>query len=355
MGNGTILKTGNISQKRKHLANIAIFLGGIICIGSKENFLLLFIPSIYLVYKAIKTKEPELFLSALGNILLALYVGISILTAVTHSGTDIYSNPVSPMIRIEKIIGALGAAQNLTRLLILIGITMILSAISLNQNAPWEQRKSVLWAQFWLIIFNIIYLSQLFFYDGVWPTDYRYDFPGLLYIPATIYVLFWLGKKLISEQNNVSTPTLKISLSFALISVVLIKGYSPIIQNINDNIKATNEFTRRIEIVTSLLHEHQDYALVIESGNAADYEPIASYEAFLRAYGVKNGIFLRLHGYSPETASSGQDKKLTNVLSELSANGNGDLLPLKQLKTFGDKCFSLNLSGVFTTECKPIN
>lgn len=32
-----------------------------------------------------------------------------------------------------------------------------------------------------------------------------------------------------------------------------------------------------------------------------------------------------------------------------------DFLPLDQLETFGDKCFSLSLSGSFIAECKPIN
>ncbi len=373
------LQRERISQKKKYLASFAIFLGGIICIGSKENFLLLVFPSFYLAYKALRIKEPVLFFSALGTLLFASYVGTSVLIAVTRRGTDIYANSVSPMLRIGKILSTLVSGQNPIPILILIGIIIILSTISLNRNLSWEKRKPVLWAQFWLAVFCLIYLSQLFFYDGFWPTDYRYDFPGLLYIPATIYVLFWLSEKMVSEwKNNISMPALKTSLILALMLVILMKGYDPIIQQLDANIKATNEFTHGVENITSLLREHKDYALVIESGSVADYEPILSYDRFLRAYGVNNKFFLRLHGDSLETLNPGQQKELTSSLVELSEKGNSnylpsdqlktpgdkcfflsvcnsDYLPLDQLKPFGDKCFSLSLSGSFITECKPIN
>ena len=243
------LKGGEISRKRKWLAGLAIFFGGIICIGSKENFLLLVFPSLYLAYKALRTKQPVLFFSALGNLLFASYVGTGILLAVTRSGTDIYANPVSPAIRIGKILGTLGSIQNLLPLLILIGIAIGLSAISLTCNFPREKRRSVLWTQLWLVVMCLLYLSQLFFYDGIWPTGNRYDFPGLLYIPVTIYVLFWLSRKMASEgNNNTLMPALRTSLLLALILAVLIKGYNPIIQSLDRDNKVTNRFTQGLKI-----------------------------------------------------------------------------------------------------------
>lgn len=368
-----------LQRKREFLAGIAIFLGGIICIGSKENFLLLVFPSLYLVYQSFRAKKTVIFFSSLGTLLFALYVGSSIMLAVSKSGTDIYSNPVSPMVRIGKIFGILVSGQNSIPISILIGMTVIFCAISLNSNLPWEKRKTALWAQFWLVVFCFVYLSQLFFYDGFWPTDYRYDFPGLLYIPAAVYVLFWSGQKIIFEKGNVTTTlTLNASIIPALILVIAMKGYSPITQNIDANIKATNEFTHKIENIASALISHKDYALVIESGSTGDYEPILSYDRFLREYGATNELFLRVHGYSIESSDPGLQKELASSLIELSKKGNNystssspfthsgnkcsflsvcnsDYLPLDQLKTFGDRCFSLSLSDTFNTECKPIN
>jgi len=366
-------------KKREYLAGIAIFFGGIICIGSKENFLLLIFPSMYLVYESLRTKKTAILFSALGTLLFSLYVGSSIVLAVSRSGTDIYSNPVSPMVRIGKTLGILVSGQNPIPISILIGIAIIFCAISLNHNLPWEKQRTALWSQFWLAVFCLVYLSQLFFYDGFWPTDYRYDFPGLLYIPASIYVLIWSGKKIISEENNkVPGLTLQTAIIPALILVTMIKGYNPITQNIDANIKMTNEFTYGIETITAVLRSHPDYALVIESGNTGDYEPILSYDRFLREYGVTNEFFLRVHGYSIESSDSGLQKELASSLTELSQKGNNfstslspfthsgnkcsflsvcnsDYLPLDQLKTFGDRCFSLSLSGTFHTECEPIN
>jgi hypothetical protein len=103
-----------------------------------------------------------------------------------------------------------------------------------------------------------------------------------------------------------------------------------------------------------------------------DYEMIFSYERFLRAYGVKNALFLRLHGYSLDTATYTLESALSANLVEVSDNGSTSYDPLSRLnqlpakeypgfsaldglEQFGDRCYSLDLSGNSLTECEIVN
>jgi hypothetical protein len=195
----------------------------------------------------------------------------------------------------------------------------------------------------------------LFFYNGFWPRGNRYDFPGLLYIPASIFILLWLGLGLAPVVNKgFHFYLLKTSFTVALMLMVIIKGYNQITQTLDLYVKETNEFHYGLQNIVSRLREHEDYALVIESSVIWDYEPVFSYEIFLRSYGVKNKLFLRINGYSLETANSDWEKGLTSQLLDVSEKGNGEFLPLNLLKTFGDKCFSFSLSGSNNTTCIPI-
>jgi hypothetical protein len=147
---------------------------------------------------------------------------------------------------------------------------------------------------------------------------------------------------------------LKTSFTAALMLMVIIKGYNPITQALDLNVKETNEFRYRLQNFVLRLRDHEDYALVIESNIIWDYEPIFSYETFLRSYGVKNKFFLQINGYSLETANTDGERDLTSRLLDVSENGNGEFLPLGLLKTFGDKCYSFSLSGSNKSTCIPI-
>ena len=119
--------------------------------------------------------------------------------------------------------------------------------------------------------------------------------------------------------------------------------------------KGTNAFVAGLETMASTLRHNPDYALVIESGSVADYESVLSYEQFLRAYGVENHLFLRIHGYSLDTATSDDGRNLTAGLIQTMEGAGAGFAPITDLTNFGPKCFSLDLSGSFTTESQPIN
>jgi hypothetical protein len=372
-GMATLLRPPeSVSTKTRAVAGAAVFLASLVCIGSKEIFVVLAFPSLSLAYRAVRTRDLIAFLTAIGGVAFAAYVGSSVILAVGRAGVDVYSHSISPLDRIASIFHGLQPEQNLVPLVTLVALTVAPAAILLFRGGSVEVARAVLSAQSWLAAFCLIYLSQVYVYNGAWPDGTRYDYPGILYIPAAIYTLFGLGLRLTSTGNRgVVLRAARSSLVIALTILVISRGYGPTMQFLANQVRSTNSYVGSVEKISSVLDAHADHALVVESGSPADYELIFSYLRFLRAYGARNSLFLRIHGYSLETAKYTQEVQLTADLLQVSANGNSGFdplsqlnqlsvgpypgfLPLSQLKDFGPRCFSLSLSGPFATECEAI-
>lgn len=365
-----VLGTLWIIQSKKHciykrlLTGMTFLVGSILCYGSKENFLILIIPSFYIAYLAFKKRNFVYFGFVSVSILFSLYIGSSLMITFAKTTSDVYANPVSPISRMTTIIQMLLKNNYvLVPILCLIFITILLQGLHFFRGFSKEHHKAILIASFWVGGLFILYIFQLYFYNGAWPTGMRYDFPGILYIPILIVILYWLTRKLIigSAFQEIKELSLKTSLIIGLLLVIFFKGYSNTIETIQNNVQNTNGFTQQIERFAKILNENENYALVLESGNVWDYEFIFSYQRFLDAYQVKNKFFLRMNGYSSETVAPGLPKILASDLTNISENGfeTGDVyyyyipgskfLPLSQLSHFGKMCYSIRISGDLQT------
>lgn len=338
------------------LSGLAILLGTVVCVGSKENFVLLIISSIYVVIKAFKLKKYFLFLFALGSFLFSLYISIAVMILLANSGIDVYANTTAPLERFSIVLHSLFDIRILFPLAILGSLMVVLGILLLVRKFSIYIRKTLFQALFWFMVIWAVYFSQLIFYNGVWPTGTRYDFPGMLYIPAAIFILYLVAEKIAIEKPRLKYPKFIVRFGWiiALALFVLLRGYAPTIDALEKNVRVTKDFTNHIEQLSSILRLNPESALVLESGNILDYEPIFSYERFLRAYGVQNPLFLRIHGYSPEVVASGLDQSLALKLLDISNQGNNLFQPLSKIKNYQNRCYSLSLSGSFKSECQPI-
>ena len=344
----------DITKSKYILYGLAIFLGSIVCIGSKENFLLLFIPSVYVVFRAFRLQKYTLFIFASGSVLFSLYVGGAVAILMSQTGMDQYSNSVSPLARFSIFLNALFTINIFAHVAILGCLIIVLGGLLLICRHSNCLKKTIFQALLWLVVLSVVFFSQLIFYNGAWPTDTHYDFPGMLYVPVAIYILYLVAEKISSEIPNLKYPrfVIRFGWTVALALLVFSRGYAPAIEALEKNVKVTHEFTRRIEQASFLLKQNPEDALVLESGSVWDFEPVFSYERFLRAYGVENPIFLRIHGYSPEIVADGLERSLVIRLLDISNRGNNLFQPLSQIENYQNKCFSLNLSGSFETECQ---
>lgn len=346
----------NISKQKYFLSCLAVFLGSIVCVGSKENMVLLFFPTAYLAIKALIQKKNLLIYFTLGSILFSIYVGIAVAILIFSQGMDIYGHSVLPLERMRLLFVSLQTQNTMYSIGVLCFLIIILSILSSIRRFSTGLHKTILKAMFWIFILCIIYISQLIFYNGNWPQNCRYDFPGMLYIPATIFILFIVVEKISTEIVYIKYPQFVIRFCWivALAILVVSSGFTKTIHALENNVSKTQEFTNRIQNTAKLLNNHPEKVLVLESGNVWDYEPIVSYERFLRAYGVNNLIFLRINGYSPESENNELTKSLANISVDISSNGNAGFSQLFLLENYKNQCYSLFLSEISKTECQII-
>ena len=361
-----------VTPSTRVAGGLAVLLGAIVCIGSKENFVLLAVPCLYLAYRGARAMNPAAWLPAAVGLLYGAVVVCSLLLALSDSGVDFYGNSMSLSARMGVVIQAIQSPANSSALVTLLVLAVTPGVLLLDHWHDRQYRTAVQWAQFWLVSMALIYLSQLYFYNGAWPTAQRSDFPGMLYIPAAIYVLFGLGLNLVPHEDRaVATRAARTALVIVLFALTIARGYDPIVRFVADYVESTRGFARHLHEISAVLDAHKDYALVVESGRPGDYRWIFAYDRFLRTYGVTNKLFVRIQGYSPETAESAVDLRATSILLQLSEEGRSvfdwmnhvgrssrrhdpGYSPLRELDAFGPRCFSLSLSGHFDTECQPL-
>jgi hypothetical protein len=338
------------------IAGLALLLGSVICIGSKENFLLLIFPSVFVAFKAFQAKRYYLLSFALSSVAFAFFVGVAVLLLLSQSEGDFYANSTSPLVRLNILLDSMLSESNFLPIGILFGLIIALTSILFVRSLSSDVKKVISQTVFWLVTMIFIYCSQLIFYNGTWPVGNRYDFPGILYIPATVYLLYLLAEEVLSGGNiRLSKQVVRAIFISALSLVVLSKGYAPIIRLLEEYKRSTNEFTNRVDAISTSLKQKQDYALIIESTSAWDYEPVYGYGRFLRTYGAENPFFLRIRCYSPETMVRDQEDPLAIdlalQLNEISTQGNDLFTPLSRLEDYQNRCFLLELSDSTFREC----
>jgi hypothetical protein len=318
---------------------------------------LLAIPCAVVAFKAFQRKSYWIYLAAMGGIAFALFVGGAVFILITRSGTDMYANTVSPLARLSVLLHSASNADNSLPIALLSLLILLLGSLLATQKITNGTRETVRQTVFWFSVLLALYCSQLVFYNGVWPLGNRYDFPGILYIPVSIYLLYRLADRTLSVKIGGLLPkyVLRTILVCVLSLTVLAKGYASTTRLLDAIVSDTTKFTNGLSKASSLLKENRDYALVIESSDVWDYEPVYSYSRFFRGFGVENPIFLRTHCYTPETYTADLAGVVATRLADISKNGNTIFSPLAQLEQYEDRCYSLNLVDSTFTTCSLFN
>jgi hypothetical protein len=343
-------------SSERFLANAAILVGALICIGSKENLLLLALPSAYLLARAAHRRDGMLLASAAGSLFFGAFVAGGILLSVSRTGLDIYDKPVAVGLRLAEIVAVLRDRHFVTPFSMLVGVTAAVGALSLLPGWTRQQRNVIHRAAFWLVSLCLVFAAQLVYYNANWPvTIMRYGYPGLLYYPASILVLYGLARDMLSEftSDEAAQVALKASLVASLVVVIVYhEGYAGSIRAMQANVARTREFTSRLERLVARLKQDESLQLVVESSGVRDYEPVFGYPRFLRAYQVWNPMLLRLNGYGSGSFSPSLEQSLAAELETISLQGNTDYLPLSSLEEQPDRCLSFFLRLEYPTGCE---
>ena len=337
----------SINEHQKAFGKLDIFLftvGAIICAGTKENFLILTASSwillIYLYTSGIKSKS--LFISVIIQSIYSLIIVVSVYLSISKEGVDVYSNSISVTDRTAVLISLLKQAK--IKYLILGSIVLGLIAAT----AKIFNKKD-----YFLIFFKgllatsvlvSIYALQFIFYNGAWPNNTRYDFPGVLVIPLYISVVYWVAYKTIEIKNFLFKPQILFALTGYILIIFAIYsagGYEGHKATAAANVHASKQFTKRVQRLQRLFTKNPSIPVIFVTSNPIDYEAIFSYQRFLQKGGAVNPISIETQYVSLESAES-LFGKLQSELVALSKNGDANFAPLPLSV---EKCFAIIFSG----------
>lgn len=342
---------------------ILMTIGAIIAIGSKENFIILIIPTILLSLYAIIKKKMNigLLISSLVIILYGVFVMSSIIIALSKTNIDVYGSTINTKDLVIMTLKHIPDVLKLFWMQWVVILTVISSFIVYRIRGVLkfkEYMKRLLF--FYASVFSLIglYLSQIFFYKGLWPTGMRYDFPGLLYYPFYLLTLFFLIKWTfeilnIKKYYREQIYTVIIILTFVFISPLQYFDYFQAYSK--ENVVRTNSYTEIINSIEEKAKQDPSQPIFFESYSVWDHELMVSVNRFLRARRVENDIYININNYSIDTVQSSLEKNLVREINVVASKG-GDLAGEKFVSRSGDisktpGCITVNFSGITDDVC----
>ena len=336
------LKISN-AQKRNRPLWFLLMLGALIAIGSKENFLLLIVPTVYLYIRA-NIRQKTLTTGLFSTFVVLGYctlISTAVILGLMKTGFDVYQNPISLSAIFPIIVQAI---QQTFSNLQLIPLAVLLLSITLITLHFTRNRLEVL--QVWkhygplLIFLSITYIWQIIFYYGKWPNGNRYDFPGIL-AKEVFWLICFLSSMQLLKKTRIPPSVLQATYSgctiILLICALQLGGFTHLREATSFNVLRTTRFTRELEAIAHSAAENPAMPIVIELGDCyAHYECTSSLGAFLGLYRITNPLFIRLQN-PMRGRETPLNQRLCNDLEHLSAQGyqarNFSFEPLKQLTT----------------------
>jgi hypothetical protein len=349
----------NSDNARQYLGWLSVMAGTLLAVGAKENFLLLLPIVLILLAVALRHRRTpkSALLSTLVIFACAGLVAYAILSSLSKVGTDIHGQSTGLFYRLSLV---WDIALTVPSVLFLTAIALLIVMLLWSYRA--QDRKALrrpTWIALVIVSFCylLLHIGQYIFYVGNWPTGNRYDFPGLLYKPVIFITLIWYTV-VILQHIGVESSVEKGLRAGLLVGATLLVGaltYTSVREVGFLNARQTQNYARKLENVSTILRNDSDSALVIESHFVLDYETIISWGRFLQhANGIENPIFLRIHGYSSDSAETPLHENLAIQLEEALLKGERGMSPIHELEKFGDRCYSLQLSGHTDAGCQDV-
>jgi hypothetical protein len=313
---------------------VILAFGAIVCMGSKENFLIL-LPFtgilVYHVWQCDKLNKISIFINSL-YFIFGLFIVIAVIVVLKKNhGVDIYSKSVDLNTRFEILLsGFFSLSHWKIQIPFWLSVCFVLCAILFHKYKGNKISEVVLIQMKRLFIAEtacvLIWYSQFVFYNGQWPVGGRYDFPGVLAQDlAYIFLIFSplaILKNLSSDFDlqrviKVVRAVLIISLSLFIMRY----GISNYKKLYDESIAHRNE-TRQIALViaqiTNAAKSNPGAPIIIVANSVLNIEPVVAIRIFLAANGINNPLVLYLNGLSESRCSSNYELDLFRELRNIS-------------------------------------
>jgi hypothetical protein len=304
-----------------------VLIGGVVAMGSKENFLVI-LPFTWLLTAWLawrKRLSRSGVICAVLSTLFALFIAGVVVFALANSGRDIYAQSTDPGDRFRRLIDGLGQLWRRPEVYALLVGGAVSAALALHAR---RRRQLHLLAPAWkwglvAILGSLaLLLSQFFFYNGQWPRQNRYDFPGLLALPLMTLVVAWMIQQGLGQCGRRWQRGFHAGVVVCLFLVAASKGYAIIHESADLNANITRDFCSELDGLVDELHADPDRPAVFVCRGLYYYEHVVSLRRYLRVRQVVNPLFLQLDYADASLWEGRQD--LPRMLRDMSMNGDAD-------------------------------
>jgi hypothetical protein len=343
-----------ISRFRKMWPWALVLAGGLLAIGSKENFLVLLAP-VWLTVTLLWWRGRRPITGSVVAIALTLFASLIVYQTfhILHSlGRDHYGNDVSGAHRAHVLAEGLAAISRHVQ-----WIDLVVAVIGLVVVAAFVVRGRSLVRRVWTIeatAFGVVaacgalWLSQYVFYDGKWPAGMRYDFPGVLAVPLAIAAAAAFGLTLLRTLgwDRRIVRAVRGGLVVGLLLVVASRDLSTLRQGALTTVENNYAFSLCLDTLAEKAKANPNRPILFITWRPWDFEPAHSYRQFLVYRGVSNPLYMTLLGFSPELfPAASPDRRLAQELATMSREGVRGFRPIGELRSPEDA-----ISFLMTTE-----
>jgi hypothetical protein len=337
-----------------------LFGGTVICVGSKENFIFLILPLMYMLWSFYRSGKLNLAKISLviGAIGWVLWIGYMVFLSTKLSGGDVYGNAVGLKSRLLVLLGMFERADVIALMVVCIGL-LGLEFFMFGRKTPLLAKSNEFTVA--IILLALIYTSQIFFYNGEWPMRGRYDFPGMLVLCLTIVGLVVYFHDRIALAWFRTGLILAATSGVILLSIRQLESISLIRDAAGHNVEKTMAFSMEVEQLATLGKQYPDHVFIIQTGHPSiNYEAVFSYRRFLKYYGAENSFSLLWVGGKPD-GYKGLNVLLARDLQNLSyfgaspvqvAGSPGSFTSYSEVDGSDTKCILLILSGEPRRNCE---
>lgn len=301
----------------------------IICIGSKENFVFLIFPSLYLIYLNINKNVTRAVLSVLASVLCFAMIGIITFIAI-NKGSDVYGTPVSLLTRILSLFTIF---KFKTSILFVLATVLYVLKITKSQLLGISKIniKDVRDLLFFQSLGIILFLIQVLFYGESIGSN-RYSFPAIFfsYLMSLNWILF-LAKNI----NIKHRAQLVLKIIFA---IFLISSFSKNIRKSYANWKKTKIFQNTLTQIINKTENQSMLPIVFNVSGPIDYEPVFSTARYLKFLDIQNPYMINVSF----DIDKFKDPFLLDLLNRLKKiEENGDIEEGISKFSFPENCISL--------------
>jgi len=333
---------------------LAMLIGAIITIGSKENFAIMgiFVVSLYIFLKIRKKVTPFFTASSIMILLFNLYQVLHIYLTHSSKGVDVYANDVSLLHRFLTLLS--GAFSGEARMYTLFFITFFISIVIgyiFTAKKRLEKIKDIVYQNRWVnylfigAILFVVYIFNLYVYNGLLYPVHRYAFPSILVLQiiSLIWLIWLIDFSIILNFFKKEKFLIRFQLFIfgALMVALFLNGiYAREASFVT--VARTNYFNNNLERIMNTVKQEPESVIILSVYNVSDAEPVVSTAEYLRFYGVKNPIMVKGF-YKISSNFSPIEIAIERVVSSWESFG------AKYISAYNlqddNKCFNINFSG----------